>query len=184
MANTDSFGQTKPTFIEDPLAPGAPLRDDPGALLGQTGHLKGLIDETEQEQVVGLDTNGTIDLAVLAETILSVKAYIISTGAAAIPALLILDTDYSVSEVTLPDPLAQPIGDQQALATPAGGTDSFGQSKPTFVDGDAAGDVLVTNYKHQQFFNVTRLTMLTDQQLNNLVVTYSAYTQKAHGELP
>jgi hypothetical protein len=183
MANTDSFGQTKPTFPEDPLAPGQPLRDDPGDPLGQTGHLKGQIDGTEQIVVAGLAPTGTIDLPELADAVLSVKAYVAASGAPAAKELLDLSTDYTVSEVTLPDPNAQPIGDQQALATPASGTDSFGQSKPTFVDTADAGDPLVTNYKHQTFFNVTRLTMVTDQSANNLVVTYSALTQKRHGVL-
>ncbi len=183
MANVDSFGQTKPTFIEDPLAPGAPLRDAAGNVLGQTGHLKGLINETEQIVVAGVADTLTIDLPVLADAVLSVKAYVAASGAPAAKELLDLTTDYTVSEVVVGDPQAKPIGDQQALATAAGGTDSFGQSKPTFVDADAAGNVLVTNYKHQQFFSITRLTMVTDQSANNLVITFSAYTQKRHGEL-
>jgi hypothetical protein len=52
------------------------------------------------------------------------------------------------------------------------------------VDTDAQGTELSVNYKHQNFFDVTRLTMATDQQLNNLVITYTAFTQKAHGDLP
>lgn len=179
MANTDSFGQSKPTFVEDPLAPGAPLRDAAGATLGQTGHLKGEIDTTEQLVVAGVGIAGTIDLPVLASAVISVKSYTSGTPTA----LLELATDYTVSEVVVGDPQTQPIGDQQALATPAGGTDSFGQSKPTFVDADAVGSALVTNYKHQQFFSVTRLTMLTDQSSEDLVVTYTAYTQKRHGVL-
>jgi len=186
MANVDSFGQSKPTFVEDPLAPGAPLRpgDDPGDLLGQTGHLKGLIDATKQIVVAGLGIAGTIDLPELADSVLSVKAYVAASGAPAAKELLDLTTDYTVSEFSVGDPQQQPIGDQQALATPAGGTDSFGQSKPTFVDSDDAGDPLNTNYKHQNFYSVTRLTMVTDQVLNNLVITYAAYTQKRHGQLP
>ncbi|MHA2064175.1 MAG: hypothetical protein ACXABY_07320 [Candidatus Thorarchaeota archaeon] len=184
MANTDSFGQTKPTFVEDPLAPGAPLRDAAGDLLGQTGHLKNQFGTTEQVIVSGLNISGTIDLPELAFAVLSVKAYVAASGAPAAKELLDLTTDYTVSEALVGDPDEQPIGDQQALATKAGGTDSFGQSKPTFVDADAAGTPLVTNYKHQNFFSVTRLTMVSDQSLNNLVVTYSAYTQKGHQELP
>lgn len=184
MANTDSFGQTKPTFVEDPLAPGAPLRDAAGDPLGQTGHLKGLIDPTEQMVVTGLNIAGIIDLGVLAASVVSVKAFVITNGASATKELLEVTTDYTVGEITHADPNAQAIGDQQALATAQGGTDSFGQSKPTFVDADAAGDPLVVNYKHQNFFNTTILTMASDQQLNNLVVTYTSFTQKAHGQLP
>lgn len=184
MANTDSFGQTKPTFVEDPLAPGAPLRDASGDTLGQTGHLKSQFLTTEQLVVAGAGIAGTVDLPVLAESVISVKAYVAASGAPAAKELLDLTTDYTVSELAGGDPQAQPIGDQQALATKAGGTDSFGQSKPTFVDSDAAGAALVTNYKHQKFFSVTRLTMVTDQSANNLVITYSAYTQKGHTELP
>jgi len=182
MANTDSFGQTKPTFIEDPLAAGQPLRDAAGGALGQTGHLKGQIDETKQVVVAGLGIGGTIDLPELADEVVSVEAFVKIGGASA--GLLAETTDYTVSEVVGADPQLQAIGNQQALATPAGGTDSFGQSKPTFVDTAAAGTPLSVNYKHQQFFNTTRLTMVTDQVLNNLVVTYTAYTQKAHGALP
>lgn len=183
MANTDSFGQTKPTFPEDPLAAGQPLRDAAGTTLGQTGHLKGQIDETEQLVASGLDVNGTIDLPELADTVVSVKAYVAASGAPAAKELLEEGVDYSVSELVVGDPQLTALGDQQALATPASGTDSFGQSKPTFVDSQPAGTTLSTNYKHQQFFSVTRLTMLTDQQLNNLVITYSALTQKRHGVL-
>lgn len=183
MANTDSFGQAKPTFVEDPLAPGAPLRDAAGTTLGNVGHLKGQIDTTKQVVVAGLGIGGTIDLPELAADVLSVKAYVIASGAPAAKELLDLTTDFTLSEFVVGDPDAQPIGDQQALATPAGGVDSFGQSKPTFVDADDPGAVLVTNYKHQQFFSVTRLTMVTDQVLNNLVITYSAFTQKRHGVL-
>lgn len=184
MANTDSFGQTKPTFVEDPLAVGQPLRDPAATALGQTGHLKNQMQETEQLVVAGVGIAGTIDLPELAVSVISVEAFVAASGAAAAKALLDVTTDYTVSEVTLPDPQAQSIGDQQALATPASGTDSFGQSKPTFVDAQPAGSPLVTNYRHQNFFNVTRLTMVTNQSANNLVVTYSSYTQKAHGELP
>jgi len=183
MANTDSFGQTKPTFVEDPLAPGQPLRDPAADALGQTGHRKGQIDETEQLVVAGLGVGLTIDLPELADTVVSVKAYVAASGAPAAKELLALGVDYSVSEVLVGDPQLTALGDQQALATKPSGTDSFGQSKPTFVDTEAAGTPLSTNYKHQQFFSVTRLTMLTDQSLNNLVVTYSALTQKRHGVL-
>ncbi len=183
MANTDSFGQTKPTFIEDPLAPGAPLRDAAGTLLGQTGHLKNQFGTLEQHVVAGPDVAGTVDLPELAFSVITVKAVLLN-GQEAAKTLLDLTTDYTVSEFVVGDPDEQPIGDQQALATKAGGSDSFGQSKPTFVDADAAGTPLVVNYKHQNFFSVTRLTMVTDQTANNLVITYSAYTQKGHQELP
>lgn len=183
MANTDSFGQAKPTFVEDPLAAGQPLRDDPGTLLGQTGHLKGQIDATEQLVAAGGIVTATLDLPELASSVVSVKAYVAASGAPAAKELLVEGVDYSLSEVVVGDPQLTALGDQQALATPASGTDSFGQSKPTFVDTDATGGQLSLNYKHQAFFSVTRLTMLTDQSLNNLVVTYSGLTQKRHGVL-
>jgi len=180
---TDSFGQTKPTFPEDPLAPGSPLRDAAGDSLGLTGHLTGQIDGTEQLVAAGVVATGTIDLPELAADVISVEAFVIIGGAPAAKTLLELGTDYTLSEWMVGDPDAQPIGDQQALATPASGLDSFGQSKPTFVDTAATGAELVTNYKHQQFFSVTRLTMVTNQVANNLVITYSALTQKRHGVL-
>lgn len=183
MANVDSFGQTKPTFVEDPLAAGQPLRDASGDPLGQTGHLKGQIDATEQLVVAGVGPAGIIDLPLLADSVVSVEAFVAATGAPAAKALLDLTTDYTVSEVTGVDPQLVAIGNQQALATPQSGTDSFGQSKPTFVDTDATGSQLSVNYRHQTFFNVTRLTMVTDQSANNLVVTFVSLRQKRHGVL-
>lgn len=184
MANTDSFGQVKPTFVEDPLAPGQPLRDPKADDLGQTGHLKNQIDETKQIVVAGVGVGLTIDLPELADQVVSVKAYVAASGVAAAKELLDLTTDYTVSVVDLANPQAVALGDQQALATKASGVDSFGQSKPTFVDTQPAGTALDTNYKHQNFHDVTRLTMVTDQSANNLVITYTAFTQKAHGSLP
>lgn len=184
MANTDSFGQTKPTFVEDPLAPGQPLRDPAADALGQTGHRKNQIDAAEQLVVAGVGVGLTVALPELASEVMSVKAYVAASGAAAAKELLEEGVDYSIGELVQADPQLVALGDQQALATPASGVDSFGQSKPTFVDTQPTGNALSVNYKHQTFFNVTQLTMLTDQSLNNLVITYSGYTQKAHGELP
>jgi len=182
--STDSFGQTKPTFTEDPLATPQVLRDSAGDPLAQTGHLKGEITFNREEVLPGLIATGTIDLAELADGVILVTAYTTATGAPATKALLAVSTDYTVSEVAITDPSLVSKGDVTHLATPAGGTDSFGQSKPTFVDTASQGDQLPLGYKHQSFNSTTRLTMVTDQSANTLVIRYTSLTQKAHGDLP
>lgn len=180
--STDSFGQSKPTFTEDPLE--GVYRDATGSAQGQTGHLKGEIAPTKKAVLAGAGIAGTVDLPEYAESVVSVKAYTTATGAAAAKELLEVTTDYTVSTVATANPQEVALGDKTLLATPAGGTDSFGQSKPTFVDTATDGTKLDTNYKHQNFHKFTRLTMVTDQSANTLVITYQAYTQLTHNDLP